>query len=190
MPRRTTRPEQLADAALEVLGSSGSHGLTHRRVDAAAGVPAGTTSNYFGSRDAILRAAANRLLELQLADLNQTSDGGRPGSRDDLEKVIAALAVVAEGAGRARYLAREELALESSRRPELANLMRELRAVTVRQQTLLLRAAGLDVSEERVDWLGSLLTGVALDRLTLGVPGGDLTALIRIVCAALLTPGE
>jgi hypothetical protein len=95
------------------------------------------------------------LLELQLADLNQTSDGGRPGSRD-----------------------------------ELAHLMRELRAVTVRQQTLLLRAAGLDVSEERVDWLGSLLTGVALDRLTLGVPGGDLTALIRIVCAALLTPGE
>ncbi|HEX5919668.1 MAG TPA: TetR family transcriptional regulator, partial [Nocardioides sp.] len=44
MPDRRT---VLLDAALELVGTQGMRGLTHRAVDAAAGLPAGSTSNYF-----------------------------------------------------------------------------------------------------------------------------------------------
>ncbi len=49
-----TRRDDLLDAAICVLGESGIRGLTHRAVDAAAGLPAGSASNLFRTRDALL----------------------------------------------------------------------------------------------------------------------------------------
>lgn len=44
------RREEVLAAAVDVLGTRGSRGLSHRAVDTAAGVPEGTTSNHFRSR--------------------------------------------------------------------------------------------------------------------------------------------
>src|SRR3954462_10550488 len=63
MPRNPERRTQLADAGLAVLAESGARGLTHRAVDAAAGLPAGTASNYFKTRDALLGALGERIFE-------------------------------------------------------------------------------------------------------------------------------
>ena len=57
-PPNNERRAQLADAAIELLAASGVHGVTHRAVDRRAGLPAGTASNYFRSREALLVAAA------------------------------------------------------------------------------------------------------------------------------------
>nr|MDA8322359.1 TetR/AcrR family transcriptional regulator [Actinomycetota bacterium] len=46
-PRNEERRRALADAAIAILAGQGSHHLTHRTVDRRAGVPAGTTANYF-----------------------------------------------------------------------------------------------------------------------------------------------
>ncbi len=43
-----------------MLAESGARGLTHRAVDLAAGVPTGTASNYFASRDALIEALVER----------------------------------------------------------------------------------------------------------------------------------
>lgn len=43
---------------MQVLVERGAHGLTHRSVDAKAGVPAGTTSNYFRTSAALMKAIA------------------------------------------------------------------------------------------------------------------------------------
>ena len=59
-PERRTA---LADAGLAVLARDGARGLTHRAVDAEAGVPTGTTSNYFRSRDDLLEALVARIFE-------------------------------------------------------------------------------------------------------------------------------
>lgn len=64
-----TRPELVADAAVTVLARDGLRGLTHRAVDAEAGLPDGSTSNCFRSRSALLQAIAARLEELDLAAL-------------------------------------------------------------------------------------------------------------------------
>ena len=55
------RRDLLADAGLRVLATAGARGLTHRAVDREAGVPAGTASNYFRSRDALLNGLAERI---------------------------------------------------------------------------------------------------------------------------------
>jgi DNA-binding transcriptional regulator YbjK len=46
----TLRRELLCDTAIAVLATEGGRGLTHRAVDRQAGVPLGTTKNYFPTR--------------------------------------------------------------------------------------------------------------------------------------------
>ena len=48
--------ERVLDAAIEVLGTRGLRGLTHRAVDEVAGIPQGSTSNYFRTRESLLEA--------------------------------------------------------------------------------------------------------------------------------------
>ena len=62
MDRRTA----ILDGALEVLAEQGMRGLTHRAVDAAAGLPPGSTSYYFRSRAALVTGCVQRLLERDL----------------------------------------------------------------------------------------------------------------------------
>ena len=58
MPANPERRTQILDAAIDILCDDGVGGLTHRQVDSRAGVPAGTTSNYFRTRQALLEATA------------------------------------------------------------------------------------------------------------------------------------
>ena len=45
----STRTRAL-DAAIELLGTKGLRALTHARIDERAGIPRGSTSNYFRTR--------------------------------------------------------------------------------------------------------------------------------------------
>ncbi len=64
----TGRRTALADAAIDVLGQRGLRALTHRAVDAAAGLPAGTCSYHYPSRRTLLEAALKRIAELDQHD--------------------------------------------------------------------------------------------------------------------------
>lgn len=59
-----SRSEVVADAAVTVLARDGLRGLTHRAVDEEAGLPQGSTSNYFRSRSALIAAIVERLEHL------------------------------------------------------------------------------------------------------------------------------
>lgn len=59
--RNDERRAALLDAAIEVLAREGARGLTFRAVDAEAGVPAGTASNYFANRDDLLTRVGPRV---------------------------------------------------------------------------------------------------------------------------------
>ena len=62
-----SRADLVADAAVTVLARDGLRGLTHRAVDAQAGLPDGSTSNCFRSRSALLNAVVARVEELDRA---------------------------------------------------------------------------------------------------------------------------
>ena len=77
-PRRKPNPAErrrdLCDVAIQLLADDGAKGLSHLKVDRKAGVPDGTTSFYFRTRSALLRAVAERLAELDLASLQSVAD--------------------------------------------------------------------------------------------------------------------
>src|SRR5262249_318131 len=58
----------LCDAAIQLLADEGAKGLTHRKVEQRAGLPDGTTSSYFRTRSALLRATAERVAQLDAAE--------------------------------------------------------------------------------------------------------------------------
>ena len=79
-PNADARRRELCDAAIQLLADEGAKGLSHPKVDRYAEVPNGSTSFYFRTRSALLRATAERLAELDLSDLMSVAD---PVDTDD-----------------------------------------------------------------------------------------------------------
>jgi DNA-binding transcriptional regulator YbjK len=102
---------RIADAALALLAREGARGLTHRAVDAELGLPNGSTSYYFRTRAALLRAAAQHLIALDTADAQHISL--------DSAGLASLLGRWLSSDGRMRSLARMELLLAAARDPEL-----------------------------------------------------------------------
>ncbi|WP_031486496.1 TetR/AcrR family transcriptional regulator [Streptomyces bicolor] len=122
MSERTSggsRADLVADTALALLAERGMRGLTHRAVDEAAGLPQGSTSNLARTRQALLELAVRRLADREARVLALEE---MPDPRGGLDSLVAGLALATHRAltgGRELTLARYELALEATRRPEL-----------------------------------------------------------------------
>lgn len=108
-----TRKTLIAEGALSLLSKHGSHGLTHRAVDALLELPAGSTSYYFSSRLALLCAAADCLFEQDRTDVLTFWD--RDGELD----VKALVSAWSSPPWHPRLLARLELCLEAARNPQM-----------------------------------------------------------------------
>jgi AcrR family transcriptional regulator len=138
------RRDLLRDAAIEVLAADGGRGLTHRAVDAAAGLPPGTAKNYFPTRQSLLLAVAERCAELYLA-LPRPQVSGRPA----LVAMMSALLADVVGPGRLRLLALVELQAEAARAPWLADIVDGIAAADFTAFEAAQRAAGLPVTPQR-----------------------------------------
>src|SRR5438552_19076166 len=101
----TNRRDDLLDAAIAVLGESGIHARTHRAVDAAAGLPAGSTSNHFRTRDALLEAVVERFAARERANWEGLAMRTYPTTPDELAEVMVTAAKEATGTHRTLTLA-------------------------------------------------------------------------------------
>ncbi|MEV4112212.1 TetR family transcriptional regulator C-terminal domain-containing protein [Nonomuraea sp. NPDC049695] len=117
------RSETVADTAITLLAERGMRGLTHRAVDEAAGLPPGSTSNLARTRAALLELTLARLTELELRALAPAYEGDGFELSDLPGRLAEALYV--QLMDRRRSLARYELALEATRRPELRKIYDE-----------------------------------------------------------------
>ncbi|MEU0597082.1 TetR/AcrR family transcriptional regulator [Streptomyces sp. NPDC006393] len=119
-PANVSRADRVADAALALLAERGMRGLTHRAVDEAAGLPQGSTSNLARTRQALLDLAVRRLAEREARVLapHELPDP-RTGGLDALVDGLALATHRTLTRNRELTLARYELALEATRRPEL-----------------------------------------------------------------------
>jgi DNA-binding transcriptional regulator YbjK len=103
------------------LAADGARGLSHLKVDRKAGLPDGTASFYYRTREALLHAVAARVAELDLADLAHVTGGA---SEAVLDGGVSTLAVVtmsaAEEPGLTRTKARYELLMHATRDPAMA----------------------------------------------------------------------
>jgi DNA-binding transcriptional regulator YbjK len=155
------RRTRIAEAAIDVLARQGARGLTHRAVDASLGLPAGSTSYYFSTRSALLLAAAERLLDLDKADVEAIGMAKGGGA-------VALVQHWLSPARRTRALARMELLLTSARDPAF-RFMRKARKAFVQ------RVAGSGSEEAQVAATGmiTLVDGLILHGLIVGEPSRD-----------------
>ncbi|VFA98927.1 Uncharacterised protein [Nocardia cyriacigeorgica] len=110
------RVRVLADAAIRVIAASGLRGLTYRAVDVEAGLPAGSTSNRFRTRDDLIAGVIERMADLELADL----DAAEGSATSAFDKWAAG--------GLSQTLTRFELMIEGVRSPRVAKALEEQRA--------------------------------------------------------------
>ncbi|WP_433364897.1 TetR/AcrR family transcriptional regulator [Streptosporangium sp. CA-115845] len=119
---KSQRAEIIADTAIDLLVERGMRGLTHRAVDEAAGLPPGSTSNLARTRSALLELTLDRLTRLESALFAPLLDAPEPDAVDVLTEMTAQLLWAQLTVGRRRTIARYELALEATRRPELRTI--------------------------------------------------------------------
>ncbi|MEU7115459.1 TetR family transcriptional regulator C-terminal domain-containing protein [Streptomyces sp. NPDC046182] len=165
-------------------------GLTHRAVDAAAGLPAGTTSAYHRTRSALLTALVRRLVELDQAELRAAGERvGELRSAAELADAVAALvAARLSGEGRRRSLARYACTVESVRDPELREILVPRENPGRGAVRRFLAAQGVEDPEGRTLALLACVDGLVLDRV---VRGGGVSAeeVEGLVVAALRPAG-
>ncbi|MGW7331858.1 TetR/AcrR family transcriptional regulator [Streptomyces sp. NPDC054840] len=189
-PPAADRRTLIADTAIDLVAAAGLRGLTHRAVDGAAGLPAGSTSYYFRTRTALIGACYTRLAELDLGDVGDFDGEGPPLPElppADRETAAAALAGLLHRwltVGRARQLARFELSLEAARNPELeADFHRAGQGARARAAGIL-AALGARRPEEAAELLVAWTDGLLYDRLAGALarsrPAPDLAELTSI----------
>ena len=105
------------------MATEGAKGLSHPKVDGYAEVPKGSTSFYFRTRSALLQATAQRLAELDLADLTSVANAAETSSADPSPLAVMVM-LSGEEPRLTRTKARFELLLQANRDPELAGIFR------------------------------------------------------------------
>jgi DNA-binding transcriptional regulator YbjK len=174
MVRNDERRSALADAGIRVLAEEGARGLTHRAVDAAAGTPRGTASNYFPTRDDLIAALVDRIGERLAPD---------PETAAPLRRRRPDRALVAEyvrdvvrrlSADPHVALALFELRLEGSRRPAVADALGAWRRRAFEDDVAFHANAGLPGGRTELTLLHYAIDGLMLDRLTVPL-GTDLS---------------
>ncbi|AZM63473.1 MULTISPECIES: TetR/AcrR family transcriptional regulator [unclassified Streptomyces] len=169
------RADLIADTALALLAERGMRGLTHRAVDEAAGLPQGSTSNLARTRQALLELAVRRLAdrEARVLALHEM-----PDPRAGAAALLDALTLAAHRAltrNRELTLARYELALEATRRPELRAYFDAAGARFRDQLTALVTGLGSTDPERHslslIAWADGLMFSCVAGSFSTHVPG-------------------
>jgi TetR/AcrR family transcriptional regulator, regulator of biofilm formation and stress response len=121
MPEQATlgRREQILEAALRVIGRAGVQAVTHRAVAEEAGVPLGSTTYYFDSRDDLIQQALEYVAASEVERYGKRAEDLRTvkSPRQLADRLIDELVAAAQD--RIAYIAEYELWLEAGRGPEL-----------------------------------------------------------------------
>ena len=177
------RRVEILDGALQVLAGQGMRALTHRAVDAAAGLPPGSTSYYFRSRAALVAGCVDRLLTLDLEqDVPAAEAAVAPGGDviGALTGVLVEVGVRMATAERHRTLARYELSLAGVRDAGLrAELVRGGDVIRRRGAELLARMGVIDPGAAAAE-VAAVLDGLVYTALVRGPTDADgLVAWLR-----------
>jgi len=173
----TDRRTLLLDAALELVGTQGMRGLTHRAVDAAAGLPPGSTSNHFRTREALVLGIVERFVVRERAMAT--------GPRDEVDPTPEGVAAAfgrfvdrALGPDRMVTLARYAILVETAQHPELRSGMASGADQVDTWALDLVTRAGSPDPQRDLGVLANYVTGLVLHELAL--PSQDLDAAARI----------
>ncbi|WP_439030064.1 TetR/AcrR family transcriptional regulator [Gordonia terrae] len=171
-PRRRRDPEErrrtIIEAAATLITEVGSDGLTHRLVARRAGVPLGSTTQYFATLDDLREAA--------LARLADDIDSGLAEVAETLEQHGPSAVVFAEALH--EYMSDERLVRADLALVSAAVIDPELRPLAVRWPDGLVEILTPHVGRSAAHAVAAYTDGVAMHALLYGTPLSidDLTA--------------
>ncbi len=181
----TDRRDAVLEAAISVLGTQGIRGLTHRAVDAAADLPMGSTSNYFRTRDSLLAAVADRVVDVERNEWEAIAATIAPRTAIELAAALGAFARAATGQHRLVTLARYALLVEGARYPPLRSSLAAGGARVNLYFENWLRRIGSRHADRDLRLMANAVTGFVLHDLAmpdpLFDPTSDLTDLIEVL---------
>lgn len=173
------RADRIVDAAVGLVSEVGVQGLTHRAVAAAAGVPLGSTTYHFATRDDLVEAALTRALARWRVDLDAWAE--EVVATDDLATAVADWHVTATTTRRDRAIVEYELYVAALRQPALQRLAVEW---DHHLETVFCRLVGDQTGGRLVALVAS---GLTLQSLTQGTPlsRAEIVPLLRAVLASV-----
>ncbi|MGW6278045.1 TetR/AcrR family transcriptional regulator [Kribbella sp. NPDC055071] len=158
IPTRT----RALDAAIELLGTEGLRALTHARVDERAGLPKGSTSNYFRTRQALLTGVVDWLAE---ADAQSVGTTFKPATAAEFVDMMCGAFDYLTRVNRVRTTARLVLFLEGSHDPVLREALSRGREVLETLATAALADLGAPQPREAARALAAASEGLILHRI-------------------------
>jgi AcrR family transcriptional regulator len=161
-----SRRRLIADAGLALLGGSGSRALTHRAVDAEAGLPTGTCANYFPTKADLFLGMAERVFERLAPDPGRLTDLAELDGDDTLPAYVGYIVerLIAQPRIATALL---ELRLQAARSPEIAAKLGPFLRTNLDSDVAFHIGRGLPGGRDAVLLLHHVVNGILLDALTI-----------------------
>ena len=184
-----SRRAAILDGVIELLATRGMDGVTHRAVDAVAGLPQGSTTYYFPKKTALLVAAAEHLAALlgkdcdalQVEFAETAAEQGMDAAVDYVGREVVAYADSAKHL----FLARIELTMASARQDELAGVGDQLTEASRRPIAFFLKLISDGRTNMPIETCAGLIDGITLMYVT-GQGPKPTTDQIKAVFSAIV----
>jgi len=184
----TSRRERLLDAAIQVIGERGIHGLTHRSLDAEAGLAAGSSSNHFRTRDALIDAVVERFAARERALWDELAASTTPTTPGELARLLADYAKDATGPHRTLTMTRYAILVEAGIHPALRAQLAATGARVSAWATNWVRVSGSPDPDRDAPLIMNYVTGLVLHQLAIPDPAFDPYPRIEALVSALVRP--
>jgi DNA-binding transcriptional regulator YbjK len=177
--------DRALDAAVDLPGTEGLRALTHSRVDQRAGLPKGSTSNYFRTRQALLTGVVDAIVEHELPQV------GRATSLNTPAQLVEAMCAVFEhitSVDRTVTTARLVLFLEASHNPALREALSRGRAAMEAMGVVALARLGARDPQTAAAAMAACFEGLMLHRIARDDQTDPRPIITMVVQAALASP--
>jgi DNA-binding transcriptional regulator YbjK len=176
-PRGAARREALLDATVRLLARQGARAVTHRAVASEAGTTHGSPRYYFATRHELLDEALRRIADQQVHAIEELLREQSPPEPRERAKRLAAFVAGMVSADPDATIARYELFLEATRRPQLRPSLEAWGTAYIKLFAAEL-TAGADDPERDAELLLNLLNGLLLRQVA--APHDDFETAILV----------
>lgn len=124
----TSNRNRALNAAIDIIATQGIRALTHRHVDERAGLPEGSTSNVFRTRDALLLGVTEHMVAVEMPTVAESLEAVSP---DQLIDSLVALFERQTGPLRTQTAARFALFVEAGHDEAIRTVLSQGRSVII-----------------------------------------------------------
>lgn len=158
----TPSKKRALDAAVELVAAEGLRALTHVRVDERAGLPRGSTSNYFRTRAALLSGVVDWIVEREMSEVGAAVSAESAASLVDMMRDLFDYVTQQN---RSMTAARLILFMEASHDPSLLRAVSRGRAAMDSSVTAVMTRLGASDPAVAAAALMATLEGLILHRI-------------------------